>query len=96
MSTWLLLIRILNKQLGKATDLAMYIASADTGCPHPLVLNLEPKDTQRFLELTVTAVGNRIVMSFYNKAAQDWKKDASSIQMRLPSPYSTYTVTSQQ
>ena len=27
-------------------------------------------------------------MSFYNNVAQDWK-DESSIQMRLPSPYST-------
>lgn len=83
-----------NQQLGKATDLAMCIASKDTGYPHPLVLNLEPKGTQRFLELTVTAVDSRIVMSFYNKVAQDWKQDEGIIQMRLPSPYST--VTSQQ
>ena len=51
-----------NEQLGKVTGLAMYIASEDTGYPHPLVLNLEPEGTQRFLELTVTAVGNRIVI----------------------------------
>ena len=30
----------------------------------------------------------------YNKVAQDWLKDESYIQIRLPSPYST--VTSQQ
>ena len=39
-------------------------------------------------------VGNRIVISFYNKVAQDWKQDGSTIQMRLPDPYSA--VTSQQ
>ena len=44
-----------NNQLGKATDLVMYIASKDTGYPRPLVLSLEPEGTQRFLELTVTA-----------------------------------------
>ena len=43
-----------NEQLGKATELAMYVASEDTGYPHPLVLSLEPKGTQRFLELTAT------------------------------------------
>ena len=42
-------------QLGRATDLAMYIASEGTGYPHPLVLNVEPTVTQRFVELTVTA-----------------------------------------
>ena len=44
-----------NEQLEKAT-LAMYIASKDIGYPDPLVLNLEPEGTQRFQELTVTAV----------------------------------------
>ena len=83
-----------NKQLEQATKLAMYIAAEGTGYPHPLVLNLEPEGTQRFLELSVAAVGNRIVISFYNKVAQDWKQDQSYIQMRLLSPYST--VTSQQ
>ena len=39
-------------------------------------------------------VGNRIVISFYNKVAQDWKQDGSYIQMRLPDPHSD--VTSQQ
>ena len=39
-------------------------------------------------------VGNRIVISFYNKVAQDWKQDGSYIQMRLPDPHSA--VTSQQ
>ena len=56
--------------------------------------NLEPEGTQRFLELTVAPVGNKIVISFYNKVAQDWKQDGSTIQMRLPDPYSA--VTSQQ
>ena len=36
----------------------------------------------------------RIVISFYNKVAQDWKQDGSYIQMRLPDPHSA--VTSQQ
>ena len=49
-----------NEQLEKATDLAMCIASKDTGYPHPLVL----EGTQRFLELTVTLVDSRIVISF--------------------------------
>ena len=65
-----------NEQLEKATELAMYIASKDTGYPHPLVLNLEPEDTQRFLELTVTAVDIRIVTSLYNKVAQDWEQES--------------------
>ena len=69
----------------------MYIAAEGTGYPHPLVLNLEPEGTQRFLELTVTAVGSKIVISFYNKVAQEWKQDQSYIQMRLPSPHSTVT-----
>ena len=81
-----------NEQLEKATDLVMYIASEDTGYPCPL--NLEPDGTQRFLELTVTTVGSRILISFYNKVARDWKQDEIIIQMRLPRPYST--VTSQQ
>ena len=83
-----------NEQLENATKLAMYITAEGTGYPYPLVLNLEPKGTQRFLELTVTSVCSRIVLSFYNEVAQDWMKDESSIQMRLPNPYST--VTSQQ
>ena len=72
----------------------MYVASKDTGYPHPLVLNLEPEGTQRFLELTVTAVGSRVVISFYSKVAHDWQQDESIIQMRLLNPCST--VTSQQ
>ena len=75
----------------KNTDLAMYNASEDTGYPHPLVLNLEPEGTQRFLELTVTAVCSMITISFHNKVAQDWKQDESIIQMRLPSPCSIVT-----
>ena len=83
-----------NEQLEDATKLAMYVAAEGTGYPHPLVLNLEPEGTQRFQELSVAAVGSSIVISFYNKVAQDWKQDERYIQMRLPSPYST--VTSQQ
>ena len=52
-------------------------------CPHPLVLNLEPEGTQGLLELSVTAVGNRIAISFCNKVAQDWTNDKSIIQMQL-------------
>ena len=37
--------------------IAKYIAAEGTGYPHPLVLNLEPEGTQRFLELTVAPVG---------------------------------------
>ena len=51
-----------NEQLEKSTNLAMYIASKDTGYPRPLVF--KPEGTQRFLELTVTAVGSMIVISF--------------------------------
>ena len=43
---------------------------------------------------TVAPVGNMIVISFYNKVAQDWKQDGSTIQMRLRDPHSA--VTSQQ
>ena len=53
-----------NEQLEDATKLVMYIATEGTGYPHPLVLNLEPECTQRFLELTVTSVDSRIVISF--------------------------------
>ena len=80
-----------NEQLEDATKLAMYIAAEGTGYPHPLVLNPEPEGTQRFLELTVAALSSRVVISFYNKVAQDWKQDESYIQMRLPGPYSTVT-----
>ena len=79
------------EQLGKATELAMYIAAEGTGYPHSLALNLEPEGTQRFLEFTVAAVGSKIVISFSNKVVQDWMKDESSIQIRLPSPYGTVT-----
>ena len=74
----------------------MYIAAEGSGYPHPLVLNLEPEGTQRYMEFTATAVGSRTVTPFYNKVAQDWLKDESYkvTHMRLPSPYST--VTSQQ
>ena len=60
-----------DKQVEEATELAMYIAAEGTGYPHPLVLNLEPEGTKRFLELSVTVVGSMIVISFYNKVAQD-------------------------
>ena len=33
-------------------------------------------------------VGTKIVISFYNKVAKDWKQDGSYIQMRLPDPHS--------
>ena len=39
-------------------------------------------------------VGNMIVISFYNKVAQDGKQDDSFVQIRLPDPHSA--VTSQQ
>ena len=39
-------------------------------------------------------MGKRIVISFYNEVAQDWKQDGSNIQMQLPDPHSA--VTSQQ
>ena len=44
--------------------------------------------------MTVAPVGNRIVISFYSKVAQDLKQDGSYIQMRLPDSHSA--VTSQQ
>ena len=81
-----------NEQLERATEVAKYIAAEGTGYPHPLVLNLEPEGTQRFLDLTVAPVGNRIVILFYNKVAQDWKQEGSTIQMRLTNS----AVTSQQ
>ena len=82
------------EQLGRATEVAKYIIAEGTGYSHQLALNLEPEGTQRFLELTVAPVGKRIVISFYNKVAQDRKQDCSYIQMRLPDPHSA--VTSQQ
>ena len=57
------------RQLERVTEVVKYIAAEGTGYPHPLVLNLEPEGTQRFLELTVAPVGNKIVISFYNKVA---------------------------
>ena len=33
------------EQLERATEVAQYIAAEITGCPHPLVLNLEPEGT---------------------------------------------------
>ena len=80
-----------NEQQEIATEVAKYIVAEGTGYPHPLVLNLEPEGTQRFLHFAVAPVGNKIVISFYNKVAQDWKQDGSYIQMRLPDPHSAVT-----
>ena len=51
-------------QLGRATEVAKYIAAEGTGYPHSLVLHLEPEGAQRFLEVTAAPVGNTIVISF--------------------------------
>ena len=70
-----------NEQLERATAVTKYTASEGTAYPQPLVLNREPEGTQRFLELTVAPVGNKMVISFYNKVAQDWKQDGSYIKV---------------
>ena len=46
-----------NRHPQDATKPAAHTAAAGDGYPHPLAINLEPDGIQRFLELTVTAVG---------------------------------------
>ena len=79
-----------NDQLVQATQVVHFIAAAGTGYPPPLVLTLEPEGPQRFLEMTLSieCVGTAIVVSFFNKAADDWVKTGSTVQVRLPSSYS--------
>ena len=38
------------------------------------MLNLEPEGPQRFLEMSIKCVGTEIVVSFFNKVADDWVK----------------------
>ena len=48
-------------QLLQATKVVHFIAVEGTGYPPPLVLNLEPEGTQRFLEMSIECVGISIV-----------------------------------
>ena len=49
-----------------------------------------------FLELYIKCVGTAIVVSFYNKVADDWIKTGSTVQVRLPSSSSSVTGETQQ
>ena len=71
--------------LTQATKVVHFIAAEGTGSPAPLVLNLEPEGPQRFLELYIKCVGTAIVVSFYNKVADDWIKTGSTVQVRSSS-----------
>ena len=72
-------------QLTLATEVIRYIAAVGTDYPPPLVLNLDPEGPQRFLEMYVQCVGTAIVISFFNKVADDWITKGSAVQVRLPS-----------
>ena len=75
--------------LTQATEVVHFIAAEGTGYPPPLVLNLEPEGPHRFLELYIKCVGTAIVVSFYNKVANDWIRTGSTVQVRLPSASSS-------
>ena len=83
-------------QLVQATRVVHFIAVAGTGYPPPLVLNLKPEGPQRFLEMSIECVGTAIVVSFFNKVADDWVKTGSTVQVRLPSSSSYVSGTTQQ
>ena len=61
-----------------------------------VVLNLEPEGLQRFLEMYIQCVGTAIVISFFNKVADDWIKKGSTVQVRLPSTSSMVSGATQQ
>ena len=82
--------------LTRATEVVHFIAADGTGYPPPLVLNLEPEGPQRFLELYIKCVGTAIVVSFYNKVADNWIKTGSTVQVRLPSASSSVSGDTQQ
>ena len=83
-------------QLVQATKVVLFIAAEITGYPPPPVLNLEPDGTQRCLEMSIECVGISIVVSFYNKVADDWIKNGRSVQVTLPSASSKASGATQQ
>ena len=87
---------VTNDQLTQATEVVCYIAAVGTGYPPPLVLNLEPEGPQRFLEMYIQCVGTAIVISFFNKVADDWITKGSAVRVRLPSASSMVSGTTQQ
>ena len=87
---------VTNDQLTQATEVVRYIAAVGTGYPPPLVLNLEPEGPQRFLEMYIQCVGTAIVISFFNKVADDWIKKGSTVQVRLPTTSSMVSGATQQ
>ena len=87
---------VTDDQLTLATEVVRYIAAVGTGYPPPLVLNLEPEGPQKFLEMYIQCVGTAIVISFFNKVADDWIKKGSTVQVRLPSASSMVSGTTQQ
>ena len=85
--------------LTQATRVVHCIAAEGTGYPpplSPLVLNLEPEGPQRFLKLYIECLDKAIVVSFYNKVADDWIKTGSIVQVRLPSASSSVSGDTQQ
>ena len=82
--------------LTQATRVVHFIAAEGTGYSPPLVLNLEPEGPQRFLELYIECVDTSIVVSFYNKVADDWIKTGSTVQVRLTSASSSVSGNTQQ
>ena len=87
---------VTDDQMALATEVVRYIAAVGTGYPPQLVLNPEPEDPQRFLEMHVQCVGTAIVISFFNKVADDWIKKGSAVRVRLPSASSMVSGTTQQ
>ena len=64
--------------------------------PPLLVLNLEPEDPQRFLEMHIQCVGTTIVISFFSKVADGRIKNGITAQVRLPSASSMVSGVTQQ
>ena len=65
--------------------LRLLIAAEGAGYASPLIISLEPEGPRRFLELYIECAGTAIVVSFYNKVADNWIKTGSTVQVRLPS-----------
>ena len=86
-NVYIAIAHVTNYQLTLATKVIHDITAVGAGYPPPLVLNLEPKGPQRFLVMCIRHVGTAIVISFFNKAADNriWIKKGSTVQVRLPS-----------
>ena len=86
--------------LTQATKVVHFIDAEGTGYSPPLVLNLEPEGLQRFLKhymtLYIECVGTAILVSFYNKVADDLNKTGSTAQVRLHSASSSVSGDAQQ